>query len=136
MPTAIGTSLAIIAVNSSVGFGQYLWLMRGAEAPSGGALKVDWFVIGTFVVLGVGGSLVGNHLSGRLYHGTLKRIFAVFLVLMAGFILVRQAPKVFPGVFGPSTAHSGDSTAASTGFGTAEGTQASQSSPHSAPAAP
>ncbi|MBI1302370.1 MAG: TSUP family transporter [Phycisphaera sp.] len=135
MPTAIGTSLAIIAVNSAVGFGQYLWLIRGAEAPSGTALKVDWFVIGTFVVLGVGGSLVGNHLSGRLYHGTLKRIFAVFLVLMAGFILVRQAPRVFPGVFGPSTANSGDSTAASTGFGTAEGTQASQSSPRSAPAA-
>jgi uncharacterized membrane protein YfcA len=46
------------------------------------------------------GSLVGNFLAGRIYQRTLKRIFAVFLVVMAGYILVRQAPRVFPQAFG------------------------------------
>lgn len=91
MPTAIGTSLAIIAVNSSIGFAQYLWIFRDGEL-----VRVDWTVIGTFAGLGIAGSLVGNFLAGRIYQDTLKRIFAIFLVLMAGYILVRQAPRVFP----------------------------------------
>ncbi|MDX2131280.1 MAG: hypothetical protein SFY69_04430 [Planctomycetota bacterium] len=33
-------------------------------------------------------------LAARIRQSTLKRIFAVFLVAMAGFILVRQAPRV------------------------------------------
>lgn len=97
MPTAIGTSLAIIAVNSSVGFAQYLWIFRDGEL-----VRVDWTIIGTFAGLGIAGSLVGNLLAGRIYQGTLKRIFAVFLVLMAGYILARQAPRVFPDAFPPA----------------------------------
>jgi len=97
MPTAIGTSLAIIAVNSSVGFGQYLWLLRDGEL-----VRIDWSIIGAFAGLGIAGSLVGNFLAGRIYQHTLKRIFAVFLVLMAGYILVRQAPRVMPWAFAPS----------------------------------
>ena len=100
MPTAIGTSLAIIAVNSSVGFAQYLWLLRGAAGPEGEVFHIDWSIIGAFSGLGIVGSLVGNFLAGRIYQRTLKRIFAVFLVVMAGYILVRQAPRVFPEAFG------------------------------------
>lgn len=96
MPTAIGTSLAIIAVNSSVGFAQYLWLLRGGTGSAGTDLHIDWRIIGAFAGLGIAGSLLGNFLAGRIYQDTLKRIFAVFLVLMAGYILVRQAPRVFP----------------------------------------
>ena len=99
MPTAIGTSLAIIAVNSSVGFAQYLWLLRGGAGSAGTDLHIDWRIIGAFAGLGIAGSLLGNFLAGRIYQDTLKRIFAVFLVLMAGYILVRQAPRVFPEAF-------------------------------------
>jgi uncharacterized membrane protein YfcA len=108
MPTAIGTSLAIIAVNSATAFLQYLAVFaESADAP-GQPTRVDWAIIGVFAAVGIAGSLVGNFLAGRIYQDTLKRIFAVFLVIMAGYILVRQAPRVLPGVFGetPAATHS------------------------------
>ena len=104
MPTAIGTSLVIIAVNSTTGFLKYLSMLGDQTGPSGVALNVDWNIIGVFIALGVAGSLIGNALAGRINQNTLKRIFAVFLVVMAGYILVRQAPRVIPGVFGPAAA--------------------------------
>ncbi len=52
-----------------------------------------------------GGSLVGNALASRINQTTLKRIFAVFLIAMAGYILARQAPRVMPDVFGPVTSN-------------------------------
>lgn len=100
MPTAIGTSLAIIAVNSATGFLKYLSVLGGQADATGTALQVDWSIIGVFIAMGIAGSLVGNALAGRISQNTLKRIFAVFLVVMAGYIMVRQAPRVLPGVFG------------------------------------
>lgn len=102
MPTAIGTSLAIISVNSATGFLKSLSMLGEQVGASGVTLKVDWNIIGVFIVLGVAGSWVGNLLAGRINQGTLKRIFAVFLVVMAGYILARQAPRVMPGIFGPA----------------------------------
>lgn len=102
MPTAIGTSLAIIAVNSATGFLKYLSMLGDQPGPGGAALHVDWNIIGVFIAMGVAGSLIGNALAGRINQNTLKRIFAVFLVVMAGYILVRQAPRVMPSVFGPA----------------------------------
>ena len=100
MPTAIGTSLAIIAVNSTTGFLKYLSMLGDQTGPTGVALHVDWNIIGVFTAIGIAGSLIGNALAGRIKQNTLKRTFAVFLVVMAGYILVRQAPRVMPGVFG------------------------------------
>lgn len=102
MPTAIGTSLAIIAVNSTTGFLKYLSMLGEQTGSGGAALRVDWNIIGVFIAIGIAGSLFGNALAGRINQATLKRIFAVFLVVMAGYILVRQAPRVMPGVFGPA----------------------------------
>lgn len=96
MPTAVGTSLAIIAVNCAVGFIKYITVVAGHVGAGGGSLRVDWSIITVFCVLGVAGSLVGSAISGRLRQATLKRIFAVFLVLMAAYILVRQIPRVLP----------------------------------------
>jgi len=56
-------------------------------------------MVGVFTALGIAGSLVGSALSGRIYQRTLKRLFAGFLVVMATYILVRQAPRVFPDAF-------------------------------------
>lgn len=88
MPIAVGTSLAIIAVNSTVGFIKYITLL------SDHGVNVDWTVIGVFAALGVCGSLVGNSLAGRMNKQTLKRIFAVFLVVMAVYIVYRQIPRI------------------------------------------
>jgi uncharacterized membrane protein YfcA len=98
MQTAIGTSLAIIAVNSTTGFLKYLSALE--------AHALDWRTMGVFAAVGIVGSLVGNMLAGRIYQDTLTRIFAVFLVMMAGYILVRQAPRVFPHAFGAADAES------------------------------
>ncbi len=101
MPLAIGTSLAIIAVNSTTGFLKYLSTMGDHAGSGNAAIRIDWNIIGVFIVLGIAGSLIGNALAGRINQTTLKRIFAVFLVVMAGYILVRQAPRVMPEVFSP-----------------------------------
>jgi uncharacterized membrane protein YfcA len=96
MPTAIGTSLAIISVNSATGLVAY----AGGD---GLDLDLDWRIVGMFIALGVAGSLVGNVLAGRIYQDTLRRMFAAFLVVMAGYIAWRQAPRAFPAWFDGQT---------------------------------
>jgi uncharacterized membrane protein YfcA len=103
MPTAIGTSLAIISVNSATGLVAY----AGGD---GLDLDLDWRIVGMFIALGVAGSLVGNVLAGRIYQDTLRRMFAAFLVVMAGYIAWRQAPRAFPAWFDGQTT-SADSSA-------------------------
>lgn len=88
MRLAVGTSLLIIAAKSAAGF----WKYTDVLAQAGQA--VDWTLIGTFAVIGIVGSFVGNALSQRVPQAQLKRGFAVFLVVMGGFILVREGPKV------------------------------------------
>jgi uncharacterized protein len=100
MSTAVGTSLAIIAVNSASGFLKYLSIAGAQVGPSAAeTLHIDWNTVTVFAAIGIAGSLVGNALAGRFPQATLKRIFAVFLILMAVYILARQAPRVFPAHF-------------------------------------
>lgn len=106
MSVAVGTSLAIITANSIAGFFKYLLVFGGLTPPvvsvgGGASLGVHWPTIGMFSAVGVAGSLVGNRLATRMPELLLKRLFAVFLVVMAGYIVVRQTPRVFPGWFGP-----------------------------------
>jgi uncharacterized membrane protein YfcA len=84
MRRAVATSLVIIALKSAAGFWKYLGVL--ADAGSG----VDWTVIGLFVLVGFVGSLAGKSLSGRVNQPALQRGFAVFLVVMAAFILVKE----------------------------------------------
>lgn len=92
MPTAVGTSLAIITVNSAAGF---LTNLFASHAPG-----LNWTAIGAFTACGIAGSFAGSALAGRMPQATLKKVFAAFLVLMAVYILIRQAPRVLPGIFG------------------------------------
>lgn len=100
MPVAVGTSLAIIMVNCCAGFLKY---SIGPAGWAGVESQIDWGVIGVFVALGVGGSLVGGALAGRIQPLVLKRAFAVFLVVMAGYIFWRQVPRIWPGVRGSAS---------------------------------
>jgi len=87
MHVAIGTSLAIIALNAFTGFAKHLHLLTAQ------GLSLDWQVLGTFVLLGAAGSVAGNHFASRVPQATLRRVFAAFLVLMAAFILYESGPR-------------------------------------------
>ena len=91
MRLAVGTSLLIVAAKSAAGFAKYVDVL--AET----GLVVDWSLIGMVAAVGIVGSLVGNALSQRVPQAQLKRVFAVFLILMGGFILVKEAPAAFAG---------------------------------------
>ncbi len=81
---AIGTSLIIIAMKSFVGFYKYFDLMTIQ------GFSFDWLVIGIMIVGGFTGSLIGNVVNKHLPKATLQKGFAVFLIVMAAFILIKS----------------------------------------------
>ena len=76
---AIGTSLAVIAMNSLSGFFGYV-----------GHAAFDWRAIGLFTIITVAGILVGTWLVRFVSPTVLKQAFAVFLLCMGTFILVKN----------------------------------------------
>ena len=88
MRLAVGTSLVIIALKSFAGFYKYLDVLADT------GLAVDWGLIGLLSAVGVVGAFVGNRISGRVPQASLRKGFAVFLVVMGVFILWRELPGV------------------------------------------
>jgi uncharacterized membrane protein YfcA len=88
MHRAVGTSLAVIALNSASGFvGHYVQLAAAR-------IDIPWTEIATFAVIGTAGSLVGHALGSRFAHTSLRRAFGVLLVVMCAFVLWRTLPQV------------------------------------------
>jgi uncharacterized membrane protein YfcA len=85
---AIGTSLVIIAMKSSVGFIKYLDILRVEQ------LSVDWATIGLFIALGTIGATIGSRITHLMNPALLRRIFAIFLVVMATVILAREGRQL------------------------------------------
>jgi uncharacterized protein len=85
---AVGTSLAVIALKSLAGFYKYVGVLADLE------LHVDWGTIGLFIAIGTVGSLVGKAISSRMDQLTLRRVFAVFLVVMGLFVLGKEGPRL------------------------------------------
>ena len=81
MREAVGTSLLIIALKSASGFLGYL-----------DQVSVAWVVMGLFTLASMGGTLVGARISSRLGVTVLRRGFALFLVMMAMFVLYLEIP--------------------------------------------
>ena len=81
---AVGTSLLIIALQSSVGFAKYYTQL----APTGGSF--DWQVIGVMIAGGILGGLAGGTLNQKLPKEKLQKGFALFLVAMAIFVIFRS----------------------------------------------
>ncbi|HUW50217.1 MAG TPA: sulfite exporter TauE/SafE family protein [Sulfuricella sp.] len=79
MKTAIGTSLAIVAANSSTGFAGYM-----------GVVPVDWMMMTSFTAVTIAGSFVGTRLAHRFSPESLKRSFGVFLIFVATYILLKS----------------------------------------------
>ncbi|MGW8368435.1 MAG: sulfite exporter TauE/SafE family protein [Gammaproteobacteria bacterium] len=88
MQLAVGTSLVIIAMKSASGFVKYLDVLDRLD------LSLDWKVLGLVTACGIVGTFAGNALSGRIPQSTLRRIFAIFLLVMGGWILWQTVPKV------------------------------------------
>ena len=88
MASAVGTSLAVIALNAFTGFAKYLGVLESQS------LSLDWQVLLTVAAVGIVGSYAGNRLGRRLPQATLRRLFGGFLVLMGLFIAVDVAPRL------------------------------------------
>jgi len=83
---AVGCSLVSVGTFGLATALSYAW-----------AGMVDWRVAGLFILGGIGGGLMGVALARRLAgrRGLLTRLFAGVVVVVAGFILWRSAPRIF-----------------------------------------
>ena len=79
MKQAIGTSLSIVSLNTLSGFAAY-----------SGKVPIDYRLMAVFTVVAIAGSMVGNHFAQRVSGEVLKKVFAIFLMLVATYILVKQ----------------------------------------------
>lgn len=79
MKVAVGTSLLIIAFNSFSGFSGYI-----------GTIDIPWDFLIPFTSLTVLGSFIGTFLSSKISQDKLRKIFAIFLVIMGIFILYKN----------------------------------------------
>ncbi|HRQ73554.1 MAG TPA: sulfite exporter TauE/SafE family protein [Phycisphaerales bacterium] len=86
MGHAVGTSLVVIVMNCAVGF-----LKHQRVLPTLG-LETDWTTIGLFIAVGAAGTFAGSAIAGRLKQTTLRKLFGLFLLAMAAFVLYREAP--------------------------------------------
>jgi uncharacterized protein len=77
MAVAVGTSLAIIAINAVSGI--------AAHAGAGG---FDLQVAALFIVGGLAGGLVGGRLAGRIDEMVLTRGFALLVAVVGGYLVV------------------------------------------------
>ena len=81
MREAIGTSLAIIALKSLVGF------LGELHSPE----RIDWPLLIAFTAFATGGIVLGVEGNRRVPAGRLRPIFGWFVLLMAIGILVRES---------------------------------------------
>jgi uncharacterized membrane protein YfcA len=89
MRQAIATSLVIIAAKSLIGFikyEQYL-LSHGTS--------VDLTTIALFTSIGIAGSLLGRQLNAWMNQRLLKLVFAIFLILLGGWLIVREGGQLW-----------------------------------------
>ena len=86
MHLAVGTSLVIIALKSFTGLVKYLDVLHQA------GLHLDWPVLLLVAGVGVAGSFAGRSIGHRVAQEQLRRLFALFLVLLGLLILWRSVP--------------------------------------------
>jgi uncharacterized membrane protein YfcA len=88
MSSAVGTSLAVIAMNSFTGFGKYLHVLDAK------GLHLDWRALLMIALIGIVGSYAGNHLGRHIPQIALRRIFGVFLVVIGLFVAADAGPRL------------------------------------------
>lgn len=85
MKQAVGTSLAVIAMNSVTGLAGYL-----------GQVELAWKVIAVFTAVAILGTLAGVRLVRHVPQRALQRGFAVFLLAVALLIVYQNRGAVLP----------------------------------------
>lgn len=85
MKQAVGTSLAVIAMNSTTGLAGYL-----------GQVELAWTVIAGFTAVAILGSLAGVRLVRHVPQRALQRGFAFFLIGMGLLIVYQNRGVVLP----------------------------------------
>ena len=85
MKQAVGTSLAIVAIKSYAGFFGYA-----------GEVPIDYTLMGVFTGVAIAGSFGGTWIGHRVSSDNLKKGFAVFLLLVATYILYDQITSYLP----------------------------------------
>jgi len=88
MTSAIGTSLAVIAMNSFTGFGKYLHVLEAKGH------TLEWRTLLVIALIGIVGSVAGSRLGRRLPQAKLRTLFGVFLVVMGLFVAADAAPRL------------------------------------------
>jgi uncharacterized membrane protein YfcA len=88
MASAVGTSLAVIALNAFTGFAKYLGVLERQS------LELDWPVLLAVAGVGIAGSFAGHRLGRSLPQATLRKAFGVFLVVMGLFIAFDAGPRL------------------------------------------
>ncbi len=81
MRLAVGTSLIIITMKSSIGFVKYIDVLAAEN------LHINWELIVVFTLIGAVGSFVGNKVGAKISQKSLKKGFGYFLVVMGAYIL-------------------------------------------------
>ncbi len=81
MRLAVGTSLLIITLKSTIGFVKYV------DVLARDGLYMNWEMIGVFTVIGAVGSYAGNKMGAKVPQKNLRKIFGYFLVVMGGYII-------------------------------------------------
>lgn len=92
MTIATGTSLAVIVANTAAGWLKYA-SQAASHATSAGEpapYTIDWPTVALFSTLGILGSVGGARLAGRLPETILRRVFALFVVVMAIAIILER----------------------------------------------
>lgn len=84
MKEAVGTSLLVIAMNSASGFLGYL-----------GRVEIQWGLLALFTAVAVAGSFAGTYLARFIPQVALRKVFAIFLVGIATFILYENLGAFF-----------------------------------------
>ncbi len=80
MKTAVGTSLLVIAMKSAAGFYEYTH-----------QVQVDYLFIGGFSALAIVGIYLGSQWVKYIAQETLKRAFAIFVVVMGVAMLIKES---------------------------------------------
>ena len=88
MSRAVGTSLAVITLNSLAGFASYVSVLAAKN------VQLDWRTLAIVTGVGITGSLLGHRLGKRLPQPLLRRIFGVTLVLLAAVMAVDLARRL------------------------------------------
>lgn len=88
MHHAIATSLVVIVANSWAAFTRYQFDVADA------GLSIDWATIALFIAVGAVGTFVGKAVGGRIDQRALKRLFAVFLIVMGLVMIARESVRL------------------------------------------